>query len=511
MSAKPKFENDIFISYSHLDNKPLSEKEDFEWITEFTNNLSKLLENYLGREPNIWRDNRGIRPNQDFVAKIEKALPQSAVMVPIFTPRYIESEWCEIELISFINPDQAQLDLVINDQFRVFKVIKTPLRDYEFPLKIQNATGYKFFQIDNDDYVQEFNKSMYPELRTAYFKRLDRLAQDISNLLLELPDVQGQENPTQAADSGKPTVYLSTTGEDIRHRYFQLRKELIDEGYRVIPNQELNGSLKESTDLVENWMAEAQLSVHIFGEEYSGKAKMQNEVSAQAVQNRELQRIIWIPKPVLDEAKKGEESTLDPVQVTFLDGLLNTEEMQAGASVISDTIEALSNNLLRRLKKLEQPPEPSKAKEDAPSAEESVPQYVYIIATKEDKDAVKPWKKLISEQGYEVRISRWKKDGSLDQEAYERALIDYESVLVYWGDGDEYWMEDTLDAINKSLTGPNQLRKMAFEARGVLIAEPELDEKEDFTSSSFHVMHSQGTPSAENLAPFFTDLKAAKS
>jgi hypothetical protein len=50
-----KFAKQIFISYAHIDNQPLS-PEQKGWITRFHNTLQGFLDTRLGRDAAIWRD-----------------------------------------------------------------------------------------------------------------------------------------------------------------------------------------------------------------------------------------------------------------------------------------------------------------------------------------------------------------------------------------------------------------------------------------------------------------------
>jgi len=49
------FENDVFISYAHLDNQAVIEGQS-GWISKFDRALKIRLGQLLGREPRIWRD-----------------------------------------------------------------------------------------------------------------------------------------------------------------------------------------------------------------------------------------------------------------------------------------------------------------------------------------------------------------------------------------------------------------------------------------------------------------------
>lgn len=51
----PDCENDVFVSYGHLDNRPLVQGQK-GWISFFQYALDANLEQLLGAEVNIWRD-----------------------------------------------------------------------------------------------------------------------------------------------------------------------------------------------------------------------------------------------------------------------------------------------------------------------------------------------------------------------------------------------------------------------------------------------------------------------
>lgn len=85
-----KFEKDVFISYAHLDDKPLDEGAK-GWITDFHKLLERRLEQAIGHELNIWRDER-LTGNDFFGPEIVAQFPKIKVMVSIITPRYMGSD-----------------------------------------------------------------------------------------------------------------------------------------------------------------------------------------------------------------------------------------------------------------------------------------------------------------------------------------------------------------------------------------------------------------------------------
>jgi len=99
MTVSRAFENDIFISYAHIDNEPLTKGQE-GWISDFHRSLEKRLAQLLGAEPRVWRD-RKLQGNDDVQETIEEQLLKVALLVSIFSPRYLKSEWCIRELKGF--------------------------------------------------------------------------------------------------------------------------------------------------------------------------------------------------------------------------------------------------------------------------------------------------------------------------------------------------------------------------------------------------------------------------
>src|SRR5580765_1809768 len=90
------FENDVFVSYAHIDDQSLAEGKP-GWIAIFHRALEIRLAQLLGKPPRIWRDPK-LQGNDVFADKLVDRLPRAAVLVSVLSPRYIKSEWCLREL-----------------------------------------------------------------------------------------------------------------------------------------------------------------------------------------------------------------------------------------------------------------------------------------------------------------------------------------------------------------------------------------------------------------------------
>src|ERR1043165_1869950 len=175
-----RFEKDLFISYAHIDNEPLTPEQQ-GWITRFHASLEALLSMRMGGKARIWRDNK-LQGNDVFSEEIVDQFSQTAVLVSVLTPRYLNSDWCNKEVAEFCKRAEQCGGMVVENKARMFKVLKAPVdRD--------SAYGEKF--------AQDYNR------------KLGKLAWDVSQLLKTLNTLE-----TGAAGNGhdkqspaKPTIY----------------------------------------------------------------------------------------------------------------------------------------------------------------------------------------------------------------------------------------------------------------------------------------------------------------
>src|SRR5207249_1066784 len=101
------------------------------WIDLLEERLSVLVSQALGSEVGIWRDGHKLQGNDELQGAIGEGVTSSLVLVPIISPRYVQSDWCNREMATFctsaISPSSAGAP---NFRSRVFKIAKTPLPDH---------------------------------------------------------------------------------------------------------------------------------------------------------------------------------------------------------------------------------------------------------------------------------------------------------------------------------------------------------------------------------------------
>ena len=115
------FDKHLFVSYAHVDDLP-TPGDDQGWVTRFHKYLETYLSQSIGEQARVWRDDR-LRGNDIFANEIVKQFPNTAILLSILSPRYIESEWCLKEVTEFCKTAELHGGLTIDDKARVLRVM----------------------------------------------------------------------------------------------------------------------------------------------------------------------------------------------------------------------------------------------------------------------------------------------------------------------------------------------------------------------------------------------------
>src|SRR5256714_5408042 len=303
MSTLPNFEDDLFISYAHIDNQPLAEGLK-GWVETFHERLQVRLEQLIGEPVKVWRD-RKLQGNDIFAETLVTRLSKVALLVAVISPRYVRSDWCVRELNEFCKCAAASGGLTVGDRSRVFKVVKIPIPLDSHPPQLRGVLGYEFFEYDAErGRAKEFSPEVVPQRDIRYWEKLDDLAYDIKQLIETMQHTGATAMPlsVSASDSraGK-TVYLAETISDLRQERDLIKRELQQHGHVVLPDVELplRGSLLKQT--VHDCLRRSELSIHLVGgyygiipeEESKSLVEIQCELAGEV--GNGLRRIVWMP------------------------------------------------------------------------------------------------------------------------------------------------------------------------------------------------------------------------
>jgi TIR domain len=475
------FEQNLFISYAHIDDQPLTPGEN-GWIARFHATLKAILSMRMGREVKIWRDEK-LQGNDVFSDEIVTRFKQSAVFVSIVTSRYLNSDWCTREAREFCQSAQQTGGLVIGNKSRVFKVIKTPIDTQEsLPAPMKDILGYEFFTV-KDGVPLELDPAYGQEYSQLYNQKVAKLAWEVAQLLKTM-EAKGSASQSDAVNSelqvpSKPAVYLAECSYDRKQARELVEGELKRLGYPVLPDKRLPADEAEYVAAVESLLARCALSIHLVGESYGAvpdgpSAKStgihQNELAIARCRSGGLKRLIWLPQ--------GTRSEQAPQQA-FIEALHQDAQAQFGADLIAGDIEELRAAIHATLGKIEQP-EPKQPERDAAAAKaaagESTKLIYFIIRDEKDRKASIPVRKVCKQLGFEVALPAFEGDASQVRNANQQNMTNCDAVFLFYGAGDEAWKR-TID---------NELKKMAGYRTGkprppicTYLAEPRTSDKED--------------------------------
>jgi cellulose biosynthesis protein BcsQ len=489
IKSSKRTELEIYISYAHIDNRPLMEEQN-GWISTFHQALEVRLSQLLGEEVEIWRDSK-LQGGDFFNAVITNRIEQANVFIPIVTPRYLKSESCIRELEQFLTrSDHQGQDLTIGNLSRIFKVVKTPIPTESQPPGLQSLLGYQFYEFDKGDRVREFSNNLGSGQDVKFWARIDDLASDIVRLIRASQSISQKPAPDVVFDT--PAIYLAETTSDLVLDRDNIKRELQGYGYKVLPDRELpiqDGAAFKAA--VTDQLARSSLSVHLIGNKYGlipenesrSIAMIQEELAAErASSDSAFTRLIWIPVELADDER----------QRSYIEGLQN--DLIAGAEILQTPLEELKTRILEKLKQAP-PPLARDVGRDLIS--------VYLVYDKLDADAIGPIYEFLFAQGYEIIASLGEGENAQSAQYHRENLLNCDAVLIFYGKGSALWLRSRLWDLRK-VKGWGRAKPML--AVAVYLAQPSSPEKLLFRTHEATVIDGLDQHVATALQPFVAQI-----
>jgi hypothetical protein len=132
MAYVPGCTYDVFISYAHANNRD-------GWVREFSKALGHELEQLLGRQFEMYFDERRSEIGS-LSGKLTAAARDSAILLPVLSPGYLQSHWCNEERDAFfLNPEHLSPGVAC-----VAPIMIRPVEDDDLPEPYRNAHRHVF-------------------------------------------------------------------------------------------------------------------------------------------------------------------------------------------------------------------------------------------------------------------------------------------------------------------------------------------------------------------------------
>lgn len=507
------FEEDIFINYSHVDNATVDEEELKGFVDKVHERLALRLRQLTGEEPKIWRDVL-LEGTSQLKETIIIRLSKTVFLVCVLSPSYVNSAWCRDELNCFYEWASKNIGIKINNRSRIFKVVKTPIgkdpasdpfKDCELHDELrkvlQESLGYEFFEYDKlTGRLREFSKDFGDEYNRKHFLKVEDLAQDIVTFIMDQEFQKTKEK----------CVYLAETTTEFSNERNEIRRNLLQHGYTVLPDESLPFEPAAFDEKVTEYLKRCTLSIHLVGsdhvtitpdkdesqqdfEQRRTVFELQYKLFAARVQEQhklamirgendpEYSRLIWMPVGLNQQEDVNEK---------FLAYLQNDPAVQENAEILTGAkLEDLKTIIERKLNITWQ-----QTSLDVKS------KRVYLYCDKKDKDVVAPLKTFLQKRNHEVLLS-FSDSGAPVSHAENIRMCD--AILVVYGSFNT--MEYKLPELRR--INVNRLTRPLL-AHGIYVSGPETDHKKTFTSDETLVMKSFGDFSEESLKPFLDRLEA---
>lgn len=488
---------DIFISYTHKDNARLSD-EQFGWIDRFHEALTVRLTQLRGRETEVWRDLK-IEGSDLLTPTIEAAIADSAILVSVLSPGYLQSEWCDKELKLFCEAAAKGGGLRIGTKSRVVKVIKMPVgREFEAKEtpEFADSIGYDFYSRNERGVPTEFDPRSGPEARQEFLSRINELAYHLRKMLDPKRDAVGSADVAPATGL---KVYVAETSFDLAADADRLRRELQQFGHTVLPA----GPLPYNEDYcarVRKELEQAILSIHLIGPAVYGIIPEASEASILELQYRlageettrrkEMRRLVWLPLGVPKDTKE----ISDRRQAAFIDSLRNDPQL------LVSTLEQLKTTAAEILT-------PTAHDVAPPPRSSELRKLVYLLHDASDAAATGPVEDALFAQEYEVIRPMSGGDEREKRQDHETNLRDCDAVLLYCGEATEFWLRVKVRDLQK-IFGYGRTHR--FSASAVFFADPKRADKEHFRSHELAVISGYGPFEPSLLDGFLATIENAK-
>jgi hypothetical protein len=270
MAFVPGFEQDVFISYAHVDDEALLESTEPDksagWVATFVRLLKNELAQKVGRAEGftVWFDTINLRGNHSVTAEIEGKLGRAATFVAILSPPYLASRWCQDEARLFTQRFAGDLG------GRLFIVEKAPLDEGAVvPPELTDLRKYRFWYRDRNEQPRTLGKPMPHQDEIQYFRLIEDLARDIHGQLKAMVgEPPAKQPPAGTASNGAPdtvAVFLAEVTDDLEFSRLELRRYLEQQRALVLPAATYPLGRAEFEAALDADLARSRLFVQLLG------------------------------------------------------------------------------------------------------------------------------------------------------------------------------------------------------------------------------------------------------
>ncbi len=516
LSAELIKNTDVLISCAELDDQPMSVGGE-GWVDRLKRNLKIKIEQLTGDCLKV--ETASLPPGKlEVEDTVYESMATARTLVSVISPPFIKSKACNQSVDEYYRTATRVGEAPRDLSHRLFKVFKSPVTSNEIPPGISGALSqvpaFEFYDTCSDTgRVREFDDSYGDDVSQRYYERVYDLAYEVCQGLRH-QTTHSEAIETNAGSRSVhaiKTVFLAETTSDLNDARDRLKRELLEQGHRVLPDRALPQIAGELDNTLQSYLEQCNFAIHLIGNRYGivpedasdSSVVLQNSAASKCSTERsnterKLPRIIWMPRDV---------APTDTRQTEFIESLVQDPAAQAGADVIRDTMENLKQLLDERWQKEAQQIANLPSKSDSQIIDDVA--RLYLIHDIEDEQAIEELEDYFYELGIEVILPEFEGSESQVSAVHIQNLKDCDAVLVYYGTTGKSWVDIKLRELTKAV-GYRDGRPI--DLRAVYIAPPEDRRKERFKTLSAELIRQTGTELTDSdLKKLATRIKELKT
>ena len=264
------------------------------------------------------------------------------------------------------------------------------------------------------------------------------------------------------------TIYLGATTYPMRTLREDLKKQLQEQGYKVLPEGQLPMVVDELEKQVEQALEQSDIALLLVDENYSmvpegGETCMIDMQYQQLIGHNGFDKaraLAWIASGAASAAKDERQAALI--------GKLKSE---GKLSLIESAPEAMHERVQGKLRTVQEEEKNKKhqpknkeqkqteavpeQKPEQAVAKEVQPRVIYLICEKEDLGQLRVLETYFSDQGHQIVFPSFEGDEKQIREDHEANLKRCDAVLIYYGAGSDLWTRSKCrDLLENCRAGP---------------------------------------------------------
>jgi hypothetical protein len=434
----------VIILYTSIDDEPDGE-EKIRWVSDLTKLLTILVDKLLGRKLEVIK-----LSEYDIDPDTFRYTP--AVVIPILSKNFFKSP-----LLS------SYLDLIQNEISHkrsgdagsfMFFIFKNKIGINSLTPSMADVKSFYYYKTDAvTDYITEFKPLQKEDGENIFWLKTYDIAYEIKQFsLLASSAIHQAENIV--SQMSLKSVYLAQVGLDLISQRESVMREIIRNGYRVLPDSVLPDNYAPLELKIREILNHSGISVHLIGED-SGKlikdrglplVEIENSLAAEhstlmnegedpRKRNR-FHRIIWLSENM---------ETLSVKQKLFVENLKREFANSRNTDILTLPVEELKSYIIHKLDESNLPDT------GAILSKKGDRKLIYIICDISEYDSCKPIGNLLQEYGFDVIFSNFEGEFLKIRDLHNRNLLNCDGTIIYSGSNDPNWIKSKLLDRQKTL------------------------------------------------------------